>query len=217
MAPDSLKQLTDPAVTRLMKRMAGSDDDTATVAQARAGDADAFRRLVERHSRNVFRLAYRMTRNEHDAEDVVQEAFLKAYRSLDRFEERAHFGSWIYRIAANCAYDSLRARERRQESADPVVIDDTSNGPASELPSHAPAADRLVFGGEVRRRVELAMLRMSALEKSAFALRHFEGMSIEEIGRALDLDASAAKQSAFRAVRKVREALGRDPGLRPTP
>ena len=130
-----------------MKRMAGSDDDTETVAQARAGDADAFRRLVERHSRNVFRLAYRMTRNEHDAEDVVQEAFLKAYRSLDRFEERSHFGSWIYRIAANCAYDSLRARERRQESADSVAIHDASNGPATEMPSGAPAADRLVFGG----------------------------------------------------------------------
>jgi RNA polymerase sigma-70 factor (ECF subfamily) len=171
---------------------------------------------VERHSRNVFRLAYRMTRNEHDAEDVVQEAFLKAYRSLHRFEERAHFGSWIYRIAANCAYDSLRTRERRQESADSVAIDDASNGPATELPSGAPAADRLVFGVEVRRRVELAMLRMSALEKSAFSLRHFEGLSIEEIGRTLNLDASAAKQSVFRAVRKVRQALGRDPGLRPT-
>lgn len=200
-----------------MKRMAGSDDDAETVAHARAGDADAFRRLVERHSRNVFRLAYRMTRNEHDAEDVVQEAFLRAYRNLDRFEERSHFGSWIYRIAANCAYDNLRARERRQENADPVAIDDTSNGPAAQLPSEAPAPDRLVFGGEIRRRVALAMRRMSALEKSAFTLRHFEGMSIEEIGRALDLDASAAKQSIFRAVRKVRDALGRDPGLRPTP
>ena len=110
----------------------------------------------------------------------------------------------------------LRARERRQESADPMVVNDASNGPATELPSGEPAPDRLVFGGEVRRRVSLAMLRMSALEKSAFTLRHFEGMSIEEIGRALDLDASAAKQSVFRAVRKVREALGRDPGLRPT-
>ncbi len=199
-----------------MERMAGSDDDTETVAQARAGDADAFRRLVERHSRDVFRLAYRMTRNEHDAEDVVQEAFLRAYRNLDRFEQRSNFGSWIYRIAANCAYDSLRARDRRQENALRETSDDTSDGPAPELPSEAPTPDRLVFGGEVRRRVQLAMRRMSALEKSAFTLRHFEGMSIEEIGRALDLDASAAKQSVFRAVRKVREALGRDPGLRPT-
>jgi len=199
-----------------MERMAGSDDDTETVARARAGDADAFRRLVERHSRDVFRLAYRMTRNEHDAEDVVQEAFLRAYRNLDRFEQRANFGSWIYRIAANCAYDSLRARDRRPESAFSVTSDDPSDGPVPELPSGAPAPDRLVFGGEVRRRVDLAMRRMSALEKSAFTLRHFEGMSIEEIGRALDLDASAAKQSVFRAVRKVRAALGRDPGLRPT-
>lgn len=199
-----------------MKRMAGSDDDTEAVAQARAGDADAFRRLVERHSRNVFRVAFRMTRNEHDAEDVVQEAFLRAYRNLSQFEERAHFGSWIHRIAANCAYDSLRARERRRENAAPVVIDDASDGPAAELPSVDPTPDRLVFGGEVRTRVAQAMKRMSALEKSAFTLRHFEGMSIEEIGVALDLDASAAKQSVFRAVRKVREALARDPGLRPT-
>ena len=199
-----------------MEQMAGSDDDTETVAQARAGDTDAFRRLVERHSRDVFRLAYRMTRNEHDAEDVVQEAFLRAYRNVDRFEQRSNFGSWIYRIAANCAYDSLRARDRRQENAFSAPSDDPSDGPAPELPSQAPTPDRLVFGGEVRRRVHLAMRRMSALEKSAFTLRHFEGLSIEEIGRALDLDASAAKQSVFRAVRKVREALGRDPGLRPT-
>jgi RNA polymerase sigma-70 factor (ECF subfamily) len=199
-----------------MEQMAGSDDDTETVAQARAGDAEAFRRLVERHSRDVFRLAYRMTRNEHDAEDVVQEAFLRAYRNLDRFEQRSNFGSWVYRIAANCAYDSLRARDRRQESAFSMTGDEANDGPAPEMPSGAPTPDRLVFGGEVRRRVGLAMRRMSALEKSAFTLRHFEGLSIEEIGRALDLDASAAKQSVFRAVRKVREALGRDPGLRPT-
>ena len=200
-----------------MERMDGRDDDTETVARARAGDADAFRRLVERHSRNVFRLAYRMTKNEHDAEDVVQEAFLKAYRSIDRFEERAHFGSWIYRIAANCAYDSLRARERRQEVAEPVATGSAGDGPVVEMPSVDPSPDRLVFGGEVRRRVDMAMRRMSALEKSAFTLRHLQGMSIEEIGRALDLDASAAKQSVFRAVRKVREALGRDASLRPTP
>jgi RNA polymerase sigma-70 factor, ECF subfamily len=200
-----------------MERMDGRDDDTEAVARARAGDADAFRRLVERHSHNVFRLAYRMTRNEHDAEDVVQETFLRAYRSLHRFEDRSHFGSWIYRITANCAYDSLRARERRQEATEPVTTDDAADGPVARMPSREPAPDRLVFGGEIRRRVALAMGRMSALEKSAFTLRHLQGMSIKEIGRALDLDASAAKQSVFRAVRKMRDALGRDPGLRPAP
>ncbi|PYQ15806.1 MAG: RNA polymerase subunit sigma-24 [Acidobacteria bacterium] len=197
-----------------MERMDGRDDDTEAVAQARTGDADAFRRLVERHSAHVFRLAYRMTRNDHDAEDVVQEAFLKAYRSLDRFEERAHFGSWLHRIAANCAYDALRARERRHESREPAA-EGESDGPMTEPASDDPTPDRLVFGAEVRRRVAVAMRRMSTLERSAFTLRHFEGMSIEEIGRALEVDGSAAKQSVFRAVRKVRAALGRDTGLRP--
>src|SRR5262252_9685135 len=92
----------------------------AVLARARRGDSEAFRELVERHSRSVFRLAFRMTGNEHDAEDVVQEAFLKAYRKLDAFEERAQFGSWLHRIAANCAYDVLRARVRHDERMESV-------------------------------------------------------------------------------------------------
>ncbi|HEY6554769.1 MAG TPA: sigma-70 family RNA polymerase sigma factor, partial [Vicinamibacteria bacterium] len=82
-------------------------------AGIRAGDQEAFRLLVERHSHALFRLAYRMTGNEHDAEDVVQEALVKAYRGLDRFEERAEVGTWLYRITSNCAFDLLRSRQRR--------------------------------------------------------------------------------------------------------
>src|SRR2546427_3692920 len=109
-------RLTAPFPDRLMNRMEGMD--AATVARARAGDGDAFRALVERHSRSIFRLAFRMTGNEHDAEDVVQETFLKAYRKLPGFEERAQFGSWVHRIAANCAYDLLRARVRHDDRLD---------------------------------------------------------------------------------------------------
>ena len=83
--------------------MEGSD--AAIVLQVRAGDIDAFRGLVERHSRKVFHLAFRMTGNEHDAEDIVQETFMKAFRQLSRFESRASFGTWLHRIAANCALD----------------------------------------------------------------------------------------------------------------
>src|SRR5213594_1524854 len=92
-------------------------ESAADLARARQGDSEAFRALVERHSRSIFRLAFRMTGNEQDAEDVVQETFLKAYRRLGQFEQRAHFGSWLYRIAANCAYDALRARARREKPA----------------------------------------------------------------------------------------------------
>ena len=86
--------------------------DVATVSRAKGGDAEAFRRLVEAHSRAVFKVAYRMTGNEHDADDVVQEVFLRAYRQIDTFEERANFSTWVHRIAVNCSLDLLRSRGR---------------------------------------------------------------------------------------------------------
>src|SRR5215469_17508588 len=98
--------------------------DQAVVEQARSGDADAFRVLVERHSRALFRLAFRMTGNEADAEDVVQESFLRAYRQLGRFDERSSFGTWLHRIAVNCSLDLVRARKRRGELA---PTDETSD------------------------------------------------------------------------------------------
>ena len=94
-------------------------NDAHDVTQAQAGDEPAFRRLVERHSRGVFQLAFRLTGSEPDAEDVVQDAFLKAYRELKRFESRSSFRTWVHRITVNCAYDLLRQRPRHQaESLD---------------------------------------------------------------------------------------------------
>jgi RNA polymerase sigma-70 factor, ECF subfamily len=183
--------------------MAGSDAEA--LARARAGDTDGFRILVERHAGAVFRLAYRMTGNEHDAEDVVQETFLKAFRRLHQFEERASVSSWLYRIAANCGYDVLRSRRRREDGRAPDPAE--GDGAAASLPATDPTPDRLVFSAELRRRVGVAMGRMTSLERAAFTLRHLEGMSIGEIGAALGLETSAAKQSVFRAVRKAREAL----------
>src|SRR3979490_3005904 len=86
--------------------------DALAVERTLAGERDAFRVLVERHSHNVFRLAYRMTRNQHDAEEVVQEAFLRAYQKLGQFAARANFGTWVYRIAANYAIDRMRQKQK---------------------------------------------------------------------------------------------------------
>jgi RNA polymerase sigma-70 factor (ECF subfamily) len=179
-------------------------EDAAAVASARAGDKEAFRLLVERHSHALFRLAYRMTGNEHDAEDVVQEALVKAYRSLDQFEDRASVGSWLYRITSNCAFDLLRSKQRRGRLITPAEPGD--DGPL-EAPSTIPGPDRLAASSEIRRRLDVALARMSARERSAFVLRHFEGLSLNEIGASLDMDVNATKQSILRAVRKVREVL----------
>jgi len=186
----------------LSQRLNSRMDEAAAVARARAGDSEAFRLLVDAHSRALFGLAYRMTGNKHDAEDVVQEAFLKAYRGLGRFDERSRVGSWLYRIAANCAFDVLRARQRRDRH-----FASSDDGPSPEPPASEPGPDRMAMGKDVRDRVAAALARMSPRERAAFVLRHFEDQSIEEIGRALDLDTSAVKQSVLRAVRKARQVL----------
>src|SRR5271155_3390224 len=120
--------------------------DSVAVAQARAGDSGAFRVLVERHSRNLFRLAYRMTGHQQDAEDVVQETFLRAYRQLAKFDDRASFGTWIYRIAANCSRDLIRARKRRGAQTEPA--EEGASDPMQALPDPAPAPDRLAMSTE---------------------------------------------------------------------
>jgi RNA polymerase sigma-70 factor (ECF subfamily) len=179
--------------------------DSVAVAQARAGDSGAFRVLVERHSRNLFRLAYRMTGHQEDAEDVVQETFLRAYRQLGKFDERASFGTWLYRIAANCSLDSIRARKRRSERQE--TVEEGAPDPVEALPDPAPPPDRLALSSEVERRVAGALDELSEMERTAFVLRHYEGMCIDDISRTLGVQPNAAKHSIFRAVQKLRRAL----------
>jgi RNA polymerase sigma-70 factor, ECF subfamily len=181
------------------------ESDAAPLAQALAGDRDAFRVLVERHSRSLFRLAYRMTGNEHDAEEVVQEAFLRAYRRLDKFESRANFGTWVYRIAVNCSLDLLR--KRRPQEAQPVAEDASDSDPVAEIAANDPTPDRLALSGEIGKRVQGAMTKLSPMERAAFVMRHCDGFSIGEIGRALGLGTNATKNSVFRAVQKLRHEL----------
>jgi RNA polymerase sigma-70 factor (ECF subfamily) len=180
-----------------------ASEASAVLTRAREGDAEAFRVLVERHSRTAFRLAFRITGNEQDAEDVVQESLLKAYRHLGRFETRADFGTWLYRIVANCAVDTIRSRQARQQHTWTEPVERAAAAHASEMPG----PDRLAESSEVQRRVVAALDGLTPLERAAFALRHYEGRSIDEICRTLDLGASAAKQAIFRGVRKLRVAL----------
>ena len=176
------------------------------VERARSGDSDAFRLLVEQHSRAIFRLAFRMTGNEQDAEDVVQETFLRAYKQLDRYEARSSFSTWLYRIASNYSLDLMRMRNRH-ESRRERGTDEENRDILQSIPLDTPGPDRLMYGEEVKEKVNAAMNELSAQERTAFVLRHFEGLSIEEIGEALGTGANATKHSIFRAVQKLRRSL----------
>jgi len=178
-------------------------DEATIVARARAGDEESFRQLVEGHSRDVFRLAYRLTGSRENADDVVQEAFLRAYRALHRFDARSRFGTWLHRITVNCAMDHLRRAQREAGRRDAAA--DESFMERQE--SAAPGPERLAASGQIQIQVERALGTLSPIERSAFVLRHFEQQSIAEIGRQLGSRTSATKHAVFRAVRKLRREL----------
>jgi len=170
------------------------------VSRPEIGRQEEFRLLVEQHSRALFGLAWRMTGNQQDAEEVVQETFLHAYRSFDRFDGRAQPGTWLHRIAVNCALDLLRTR---RHDAGRVELE----AAGSDAGDAAPGPERLLLSAEVQRRLTAALRRLSPTERAAFVLRHYQGCPIEEISRELRMSENAAKNCVFRAVQKLREAL----------
>src|ERR1700675_3508607 len=176
------------------------------VERAQSGDSDAFRLLVEQHSRAVFRLAFRLTGNEQDAEDVVQETFLRAYRQLDKYEARSSFSTWLYRIASNYSLDLIRMRKRHEEKRERGSKAEERDILQS-IPVNAPGPDRIAHSNQVQERVNEALNELSDQERTAFVLRHFEGLSIDEIGEALGTGTNATKHSIFRAVQKLRRSL----------
>ena len=178
---------------------------SGAVQRARMGDSDAFRLLVERHGRAVFRLAYRITGNEEDAEDVVQETFLKAYREINRYESRCSFSTWLYRIASNCSLDLIRKRKIREHKRERGP--DPDRDILLSVPAANPGPERALYSSQISEGVDAALEQLSSQERTAFVLRHFEGLSIEEIGTALGTGASATKHSIFRAVQKLRRTL----------
>ncbi len=181
--------------------------DQEAAARARSGDQGAFGVLVERHSHAIFRLAFRMSGNEHDAEDLVQETFLRAYTQLCKFDDRASFGTWIYRICVNCSLDLIRRRRLRREQQPLEDGNDGVNYWLEKVAGHDPSPERLSQSQQIAELLGPAMDRLSETERSAFLLRHYEGCNIEQIAGLLGVRPGAAKHSIFRAVQKLRRAL----------
>lgn len=180
--------------------------DEAAAAKTRDGDRNAFRVLVDRHSRAVFRLAYRMTGNEGDAEDVVQETFLRAYKQIGQFDGRASFSTWLHRICANCSLDLIRARRTRERQREPLR-EERANSWIDRVATPEPDPERLTRSGQITQLLKPALEQLSEMERVAFTLRHFEGCNVDEIARTLGVQQNAAKHSVFRAVQKLRRAL----------
>ena len=178
-----------------------SEDDL--VGRAADGNRDAFRTLVETHSGQVYRIALGLVRNHHDAEEAVQETFLRAFRGLDSFRGDAIISSWLYRIAVNASHDVGRRRRRVPEP----LPEGPAAGPepVTDHPDHDPerwAASRLL-----RADIDRAVLRLSDRERTIFVLRHDAGLKLSEIAEVLGKADGTVKNLLFRAVRKLRKTL----------
>ena len=192
--------MADPGLNERMEGM-----EAAVVAQVLAGDRDAFRALVDAHSRSIFNLAYRMTGNQEDADEVVQETFLRAYKNLDKFELRSKFSTWVYRIAVNRCLDML---EKKKITGDYTISDDPDPEENTvQVASTDAGPERQLLSREANEKIATAMKLLTPTERIAFTLRHMEGKSIEEISQALKVKENAAKNTIFRAVKKLRVNL----------
>jgi RNA polymerase sigma-70 factor (ECF subfamily) len=183
-------------------------NDQSAIRAVLSGDRDAYKAMVLRHSAMVFRVAFRITGNEADAEEVVQEAFLRSYQSLDQFHFQSAYASWLYRIAVNCAYNVMN-RRRHDPNRMPEFRKSVEEAEdrRDELPDTAAGPERLLLSREMAARQQHALHSLTALERTAFQLRHIEDQSTNEIAAALNIAPSAAKQAVFRAVQKLRLRL----------
>jgi RNA polymerase sigma-70 factor, ECF subfamily len=180
-------------------------DEQDAIGRVVAGDRDAYRVLMERHMPAVLRVTTRITGSSHDAEEAAQEAFLRAYRKLPEFRREASFGTWVYRIAMNCALDLVERRNRDLNwNAVPM---DGEPGVAPVAESHRPSPERELLDREARAMRERAMQVLTPMERTAFVLRHMEEQPIPVISAALGVPENSARQAVFRAVGKLRKQL----------
>jgi RNA polymerase sigma-70 factor (ECF subfamily) len=183
------------------------EEQEISLEALRRGDRDAFARLVDVHSPKVYRLASRMLRDPQEAEDVLQETFLNAYRSIDRFEGRSSLATWLYRIAANQALMRLRRRNPMTVSIDEPPDEDGPPSLPRELFDWCCLPEEEFLTSEVQAQLDRAIQALSPALKAVFILRDLEGLSTLETAEALEISEAAVKTRLLRARLQLREAL----------
>lgn len=180
--------------------------DSQLVRAAKRGDRSAFGELVRRYESKIYRLARRMTPSDQDAEDVVQEAFVKAYRSLGEFREKSKFSTWLYRIAVNLSLMKLRRKRLEVISLDQKMSTDDGDM-VIEFEDQSPDPLRRLLEKESATVLDRAIDSLSPSYRAVFVLRHVEGFSTEETARILKTSVAAVKSRLHRARLALQEKL----------
>jgi len=184
--------------------------ETELIREAQAGSRSAFDALVRQYEHQVLRLAMHLTGSEHDAEDIYQDAFLKAFRYIGNFRFECSFYTWIYRIVTNLCLDQLRRRKTRREDH-AVVVDRTGE----EVDVLASVSDNRSFSNPAREldrkvlgeKIQAALGKLTPRERMVFELKHYQGLRLRTIGEMLNTTEETAKNTLFRATKKLRVQL----------
>jgi RNA polymerase sigma-70 factor, ECF subfamily len=185
------------------------DDEVELVAKARKGDAASFSVLLRRYEGKIFRLAMNITQNREDAEDVLQEAFLKAYEHLDQFQGNSRFYTWIVRIAVNQALMKLRKRRSDRAVSLDEQIDTGEDTVVREIAAWDPDPEQRFSQVELNEILTGAIEDLEPIYRTVFTLRDVDGLSTEETAEALDLTVPAVKSRLLRARLQLRDKLTR--------
>lgn len=184
------------------------EDDLDLVKRAKEGDREAFEELFRKHSNKVFSIAYRVTGNASDAEDLCQEVFIQVIRKIDTFQGRASFSTWLYRIAVNRSRDCLRKKKRSHES---LSMDDDDQGAAERIAadnSGKGEPESSVIEKEQQEKVQAALAELPTSLRIPLVLHELEDMKYEEIGVLLRMPVGTVKSRIFRARVKLADLIG---------
>jgi len=188
----------------------GRIDDTMLVREAQRGNRAAFEELVRHYDQAVLRLAIHLTGSQHEAQDIYQDAFLKAYKSVGNFRFECSFYTWIYRIVTNLCLDHLRKKQVRKEDA-PVATDPTGEqyDVLEQVPDGRAGAnpERDLMRRELGGRISKALEKLTPRERMVFELKHYHGLKLRTVGEVLNTTEETAKNTLFRATQKLRGAL----------
>ncbi len=211
---DALSLVSREAVAshppRKIVRTGEITSETELIREAQAGSRAAFDALVRQHDQAVLRLALHLTGSEQDAQDVHQEAFLKAYKSLGNFRFECSFYTWIYRIVTNLCLDLMRRRKSRREEQ--AVLIDAAGGEMDLLVNVSDDRaganpDRELERKQLGRHIMSALDKLTPRERMVFELKHFQGLRLRTIGEMLNTTEETAKNTLFRATKKLRANL----------
>jgi len=177
-------------------------NETNTIRHAQEGDREAFRKLFEENKNLIFSLAYRYTKNMEDAEDILQDTFIKAYHSLHTFQlqNNSTFSSWIYRICINCSIDFLRKNKKRKQSSDQNV--EIQAVPSSHFSTDPESPRKL---SDVQEKLNQVLEKLSTRQRMIFILKHYQEMGTKEIAEYMNCSEGSVKKQLFRAVSVVKE------------